>query len=140
MFIFYKLQSIKNPLFFAQFWLKKPQTLVGSIEFLYFYFFKGNRRFMENSVSPHQVAEAFYAAFKKLPSVVREEVKTMIETPVRTKKKKYADDTEYLMRNEASRSALLKSIQNVKERKNLTIYTPEEWDKFVVETLKKANQ
>ena len=87
MFIFYKLQSIKNTLFFAQFWLKKPQTLVGSIEFLYFYFFKENRRFMENSVSPHQVAEAFYAAFKKLPSVVREEVKTMIETPVRTKKK-----------------------------------------------------
>ena len=42
---------------------------------------------MENSVSPHQVAEAFYAAFKKLPSAVREEVKTMIETPLRTKKK-----------------------------------------------------
>jgi hypothetical protein len=95
---------------------------------------------MEDSISTHQVAEAFYAAYKKLPSVVREEVKTMIETPLHTKKKKYADDTEYLLRNEASRSALLKSIQNVKEGKNLITYTPEEWDKYVAETLAKINQ
>lgn len=94
---------------------------------------------MENSVSTHQVAEAFYAAFRKLPSAVREEVKMMIETPLRIKKKKYADDTEYLMRNEASRSALLNSIQNVRERKNLTTYTPEEWDIFVKETLQKID-
>ena len=92
---------------------------------------------MENSVSPHQVAEAFYAAFKKLPLVVREEVKTMIETPVRTKKKKYADDTEYLMRNEASRKDLLHSIKEVKEGKNLISYTPQEWDKYVADTLSK---
>ena len=130
----------QNTLFFAQFWLKKPQTLVGSIEFLYFYFFKENRRFMENSVSPHQVAEAFYAAFKKLPSAVREEVKTMIETPLRTKKKKYADDTEYFMDNPVMHKQIMKSIQNVRERKNITVYTPEEWEVFVKETLEKAER
>jgi hypothetical protein len=95
---------------------------------------------MDNSVSTHQVAEAFYAAFKKLPSSVRKEVKKMIETPLPIKRKKYADDTEYLMRNEASSSALLKSIQNVREGKNLITYTPEEWDTFVKETLQKIDQ
>jgi hypothetical protein len=92
---------------------------------------------MENSVSTHQVAEAFYAAFKKLPSAVREEVKTMIETPLRIKKKKYADDTEYFMRNEASRKDLLQSIKEAREGKNLISYTPEEWNQYVANTLSK---
>ncbi|PWK27976.1 hypothetical protein LV89_01383 [Arcicella aurantiaca] len=95
---------------------------------------------MEESVLIHQTAQAFYAAFKKLPSAVREEFKAMIETPIGSKKKKYANDTEYLMRNEASKTALLKSIQNVKEKKNLTTYTPEEWETFVKQTIEKANQ
>ncbi len=94
---------------------------------------------MEESVLIHQTAQAFYAAFKKLPMAVREEFKAMIETPIRSKKKKYDNDTEYLMRNEASRTALLKSVQNVKEKKNLTTYTPEEWEQFVAQTILKAN-
>ena len=40
--VFQKIQSIKNTLFLAVFYLKNPQTLVGSIEFLYFYFLKEN--------------------------------------------------------------------------------------------------
>ena len=95
---------------------------------------------MENSVSTHQVAEAFYAAFKKLPSAVREEVKMMIETPLRTKKKKYADDTEYFMDSPLMNNQILQSMQNVRERKHVTIYTPEEWEVFVKQTLEKASK
>ncbi|MCU0469019.1 MAG: hypothetical protein MUF58_10475 [Arcicella sp.] len=95
---------------------------------------------MDNSVSTHQVAEAFYAAFKKLPSSVRKEVKKMIETPLPIKRKKYADDTEYLMDNPVMHSEIMKSIQNVRERKNITVYTPEEWDIFVKETLEKIEK
>jgi hypothetical protein len=95
---------------------------------------------MENSVSTHQVAEAFYAAFKKLPSAVREEVKTMIETPLRIKKKKYADDTEYFMSIPIMHREIIESMQNVREGKNITVYTPEEWEVFVKETLEKVSR
>ena len=95
---------------------------------------------MENSVSTHQVAEAFYAAFKKLPSAVREEVKMMIETPLRIKKKKYADDTEYFMDSPLMNNQILQSMQNVRERKHITTYTPEEWEVFVKQTLEKASK
>lgn len=71
-----------------------------------------------------------------MPSTVREEFKAMIRLPKRAKKK-YADDTEYLMSNETTHKEILQSIKNVREGKNLTTYTPEEWDIFVKETLEK---
>ena len=93
---------------------------------------------MENSVSTHRVAEAFYAAFKKLPSTVREEVKTITETPLRTKKKKYAGDTEYFMDNPAMCNQIMQSMQNVRSYKNITTCMLEEWEVFVKETLIKV--
>ena len=91
---------------------------------------------MEDTLLVNQVAEAFYAAFRKMPTPIREKFTEMITTP-KKKKKKYADDTEYLSRNEASRLDLLESIKEAREGKNLISYTPQEWDKYVAETLAK---
>ncbi len=94
---------------------------------------------MEDTLLVNQAAQAFYAAFRKMPMPIREKFTEMITTP-KKKKKKYADDTEYLSRNEAIKADMLQSIQDVKDRKNLITYTPEEWDKFVAETLEKKGK
>ena len=91
---------------------------------------------MEDTLLVNQAAEAFYAAVRKMPTPIREKFTEMITTP-KKKKKKYADDTEYLSRNEASRLDLLESIKEAREGKNLISYTPQEWDKYVAETLAK---
>ena len=91
---------------------------------------------MEDTLLVNQAAEAFYAASRKMPTPIREKFTEMITTP-KKKKKKYADDTEYLSRNEASRLDLLESIKEAREGKNLISYTPQEWDKYVAETLAK---
>ena len=94
---------------------------------------------MEDTLLVNQAAKAFYAAFRKMPTPIREKFTEMITTPQK-KKKKYADDTEYLMSNETTNREILQSIQEVKDRKNLISYTPEEWDKFVAETLEKIGK
>lgn len=91
---------------------------------------------MEDTLLVHPTAQGLYEVFEKMPSTVREEFKAMIRLPKRAKKK-YADDTEYLSRNEASRLDLIESIKEAREGKNLISYTPEEWDKYVAETLAK---
>ena len=94
---------------------------------------------MEDTLLVHPTAQGLYEVFEKMPSTVREEFKAMIRLPKRAKKK-FADDTEYLMSNETTHREILQSIQDVKNRKNLISYTPEEWDKFVVETLEKIGK
>ena len=94
---------------------------------------------MEDTLLVNQAAQAFYAAFRKMPMPIREKFTEMITRP-KKKKKKYADDTEYLMSNETTHKQILQSIQDVKDRKNLITYTPEEWDKFVKETLEKIEK
>ena len=44
------------------------------------------------------------------------------------------------MDNPVMHKQIMKSIQNVRERKNITVYTPEEWEVFVKETLEKAER
>lgn len=94
---------------------------------------------MEDTLLVHPTAQGLYEVFEKMPSTVREEFKAMIRLPKRAKKK-YADDTEYLMSNETTNREILQSIQDVKNRKGLISYTPEEWDKFVAETLEKIGK
>lgn len=91
---------------------------------------------MEDTLLVHPTAQDLYEVFEKMPSTVREEFKAMIRLPKRAKKK-YADDTEYLMSNETTHQEILDSIKNVRERKNLTSYSPEEWNIFVKGTLEK---
>ena len=91
---------------------------------------------MEDTLLVNPTAQGLYEVFEKMPSTVREEFKAMIRLPKRAKKK-YADDTEYLMSNETTHQEILASIKNVRERKNLTSYSPEEWNIFVKETLEK---
>ena len=91
---------------------------------------------MEDTLLVHPTAQGLYEVFEKMPSTVREEFKAMISLPKKAKKK-YADDTAYLSRNEASRSDLIKSLKEAREGKNLIFYTSEEWDSYVKETLAK---
>ena len=91
---------------------------------------------MEDTLLAYPTAQDLYEMFEKMPPTVREEFKAMIRLPKKAKKK-YADDTEYLMSSETTHQEILASIKNVRERKNLTSYSPEEWDIFVKETLEK---
>jgi hypothetical protein len=63
---------------------------------------------MEDTLLVNQAAQAFYAAFIKMPMPIREKFTEMIATS-KKKKKKYADDTEYLSRNEAVKADMLQS-------------------------------
>ncbi len=87
----------------------------------------------------HQTALAIYEGFKRLPLEVRKEVEVLI---LKTKKSKrvFLDDTDYLLRDENNIQSIKKSIENVDLQRNLTEYSPDEWNVFVNETLQKVSK
>jgi fatty acid/phospholipid biosynthesis enzyme len=93
---------------------------------------------MANMNYTHQTALAFFEAFKRLPSEVKEEIEILIaQSRVKSKK---TDETAYLLRNKNSKASLQKAIENVDNRQNLVEYSPEEWDNFVKQTLQKIEK